>query len=105
MKQIQFKNFNEKNKNNRYYVNLKDNTYIFNVRWNEYAECAFLSISDYNNNSIIKGKALVNRLKIRNRLLPYVFVFLQVNGETYEPTLDIIAKEFMLCYEDGEDDG
>lgn len=105
MKQIVFKNFNENHKNKRYYVNLGEDTYIFSVKWDDYAECAFLSIMDYNNNPIVTGKALVNGLVIRNVKLPYVFSFLQINAETYEPTLDIIAKEFVLCYEDGENGG
>lgn len=104
MKYIQLKNFNIDNQNNTYYVNIADDTYIFRVRWSEYCDCGFLSISDYNDNKIVSGKALVNNLIIRNHKLPYTMFFVHLDGEKYEPTLDTIANEFAIVYED-EDDG
>lgn len=104
MKYIQFTNFNEKNQNNRYYITLGEDTYILNLKWSKYCDCAFLSINDYNNNPIISGRALTNGTFIRNNLLPYTFAFLQLNGETYEPTIDNISTEFALVYKDEEDD-
>lgn len=103
MKYIQLKNFNIDNQNNTYYVNMADDTYIFRVRWSDYCGCGFLSISDYNNNTIVSGKALVNNLVIRNHNLPYTLFFIQLEGETYEPTIDTIADEFAIVYEDGSD--
>lgn len=102
MKYITFQNFNSETHYNRYFVTFNENTFIFVVRWNDYCNCAFLSIYDYNNNPIIIGRALINNLIIRNNKLPYVFYFVQKNGETYEPTIDNLANEFVLAYEDGE---
>ena len=102
MKYLTFSNFNSETHYNRYFVTMGEETYIFVVRWSEYCDCAFLSIYDYNNNPIISGRALVNNLIIRNNKLPYIFFFLQKNNETYEPTIDYIASEFVLAYEDGE---
>ena len=93
-------NFNEENIYNPYFIDLKGNTYIFTVRWNIYDETAYLSISDYEDNPIISGKALVNNLQIRNNKLPYVFYFIHLTGETYEPTIDNIASEFAIAYND-----
>jgi len=95
-----FKNFNEQNPYNQYFINLKDNTYIFTVRWNDYDEIAYLSISDYEDNPIVSGKALINNLKIRHHILPYVLYFVHLTGETYEPTIDNIADEFAIAYDD-----
>lgn len=103
IKQINFNNLNNNTPYKQYFINIGENTYIFTVRWNEYCDCAFLSINDYENNPIISGVALVNGLKIRNNNLPYMFLFTQINGETYEPTIDNIANEFVLVYEDGEE--
>ena len=100
---INFKQLNINNQYIRYFYTISENTYIFTVRWSEYCNCAFLSINDYENNPIISGVALVNGLRIRNNNLPYVFYFVQINGETYEPTIDNIADEFVLVYEDGEE--
>lgn len=97
---INLNNFNEDNQYVRYFIELKDETYVFIVRWNTYCNCAFLSIFDYNNNSIIEGIALVNNLKIRSDKLPYVLEFMHLAGETYEPTIETIEKEFALVYDD-----
>lgn len=99
---IQFKSFNKEHKYINFFVELKENTYIFTVRWSDYCDCAFLNIKDYEDNPIISGLALTNGLKIRNNKLPYEFYFIQVNEETYEPTLDNLAEEFVLVYDDGE---
>lgn len=95
--------FNAENPSVNYFLELKENTYIFNVKWNNYCDCAFLSIYDYYNNPIITGKALVNNLKIRNNKLPYVFYFTHINEETYEPTIDNISKDFVLAYTEEEE--
>lgn len=84
--------------NTKYFIELKDKTYIFIVQWNTYCNCAFLSIMDYDNNNIVSGKALTNGLIIRNKNLPYTFAFTQINDETYEPTLENISTEFALVY-------
>lgn len=102
VKQIQFKNFNPQHKNNRYFVVFEENTYVFVVKWNDYCDCAFLSIYDYNNEPIISSRALTNNCIIRHNKLPHVFYFLQKNGETYEPTIKNIADEFVLAYEYNE---
>lgn len=99
---IKFKNFNKKHQNKTYFFTIKENTFILKVFWSEDCDCAFLSIYDYNDNPIFEGKALVNNLVIRNYNLPYIFYFINENGETYEPTINNIEKEFMLAYEDGE---
>ena len=100
---IKFNNLSNDTPYKQYFTNIGENTYIFTVRWSEYCNCAFLSINDYENNPIVSGVALVNGLRIRNNNLPYVFYFVQINGETYEPTIDNIADEFVLVYEDGEE--
>lgn len=102
MAHISFKNFNSNNQKNTYFVILNNKTYTFLVRWSDYCNCAFLSIKDDNGNSIVTGKALTNGTKIRNQKLPYIMYFLQINGETYEPTLDIIAEEFVLYFDEEE---
>lgn len=100
IKYIKFKNFNKKNPRIRYFVTMEETTYIFRVNWDsEYGDCGYLTITDYNNNPIISGVALVNGLKIRNNKLPYTMFLVQKNGETYEPTIDNIENEFVLGYE------
>lgn len=96
-------NLSEENRNVRYFIELKDETYIFTVRWSNYCNCAFLSITDYNDNPIISSIALVNNLKIKNKNLPYEMYFMHLFGETYEPTLDNISKEFALIYNDNSE--
>ena len=86
----------------RSFVTIKEETYIFIFQWSNYCNCAFLTITDYNDIPIVRGKALVNGLKIRNNNLPYTFYFLQKNDKTYEPTIDIISSEFILFYDDEE---
>ena len=100
MQYIRFKNFNLENQHNRYFATIGENEYSFVVYWDEYCDCAFLSIYDYYNNPIITGRALTNNLVIRNNKLPSVFYFAHLDGEFYEPTLDIIAKEYGLYYGD-----
>ena len=100
LKYFQFKNFNNNHQNCMYFITLGENTFILNVKWNKYCDCATLSMYDYNNNPIIKGRALVNKLYIRNNKLPYIFFFSQKDGKTYEPTLNNIAEEFLLFYDD-----
>ena len=99
-KQINFNNFNEKKSYVRYFIVLKEKTYIFTLRWNDYCDCGFISIANYENNPIISNRALTNGLQIRNNKLPYVLYFRQINGETYEPTIDNISTEFVLLYND-----
>lgn len=100
---ISFEGLNFKNKYIRYFVTLKEETYIFIVRWSDYCECAFLTIKDYNDNDVISGRALTNNLKIRTNKLPYVLYFVQKNNESYDPTIDTIEKEFILVYDDSEE--
>lgn len=100
---IQFKGFNKKCPYARYFLELKDNNYIFIIRWVDYCDCAFLTITDYNDIPIISSKALVNNLKIRTHELPYELYFMQINEETYEPTLDNIENEFALFYDDEDE--
>ncbi len=99
---ISLKNFNRENQYNQYFIELAEDTYIFVVRWNPYDNCAYLTITDYEDEPIIMGRALVNNLVIRSNKLPYIFMFIQINGENYEPTIDNIEKEFVFIYEDGE---
>lgn len=96
---IQFTGFNSQNKNVQYFIELKNDTYIFKLKWSDYCNCAFLSIYDYNENPIVLGIALTNNMIIRNYNLPYLFVFTHLKEETYEPTIDNISKEFALVYE------
>lgn len=98
-----FDGLNYKHSYKAYFVELKNETYIFTVRWNEYCNCAFLNITDYYDNPIISGMALTNGLRIRHNKLPYVFIFRQINGQSYEPTINNIADEFALIYDDGEE--
>lgn len=81
-------------------ITLDDNVYNITVKWNEYAKCAFLWLYDADMNPIVSGVALVNNLLIRTdrRLLPQDLRFAQINGETYEPTLDNIGEEFAFFY-------
>lgn len=99
---INFKNLNSKHKKNNYFIPIGENTYIFKVEWNDYCNCAFFSIYNDNNEAIIMGKPLSNRLLIRNYNFPYNLFFFNSNGETYEPTIDNIEKEYVMVYDDGE---
>ena len=100
IKQLSLKGLDIETLNIKYFVELNEQTYIFSVRWSNYCKCAFLSISDYNDNPIISGLALTNKLKIRNSKLPYTMFFIHLMGETYEPTIDNISSEFALVYDD-----
>ena len=102
MKIFRLEHFNEDNQNNKYFITIKDDTYIFSVRWNKYGNYGNVSIADYNNKPIVLGKALVNNLIIRNKKLPYVFYFAQQNNANYEPSLENISKEFVMFYFDEE---
>ena len=92
-------NFNN-NPNISFTIDLDDRLYNITVKWNEYAKCAFLWLYDADMNPIVSGVALVNNLLIRTdrRLLPQDLRFAQINGETYEPTLDNIGEEFAFFY-------
>lgn len=81
-------------------ISLDNNLYNFTVKWNDYAQCAFLWLYDADMNPIVQGRALVNNLLIRTdrRKLPQDLRFAQINGETYEPTLDNIGEEFSFFY-------
>ena len=81
-KTIQFTELKENNPYGFMFIDLYNNTFIFTIRWNSYCNCAFLSISDYDDNPIISNVALVNNLRIRNKNLPYILVFSQINGES-----------------------
>lgn len=100
MKYLTFKNFNKKYCNNRYFVTFGEDIFLFVVKWSKYSKSAFLSIYDYNNKPIIRGRALSNGMIIRNNKLPYVFYFFHKEGKTYEPTLNNLSDEFILVYED-----
>lgn len=100
---ITFDKISKKQNYKQYFIDIDEQTYSFTLRWSPYSNCAFLSISDYNDNPIISGRALTNGLTIRNNLLPYVFRFLQLNGETYEPTLSTLSSEFGLIFNDKEE--
>ena len=102
IKGFYFNGFNNDCPHSKYFIELKDTTYVFNVRWSDYCQCAFLSITDYEDNPIISGKALVNNLKIRNNKIPYTLYFIQETGKTYEPTLNNISRNFILIYDDEE---
>lgn len=97
---ITLNNFNEENQYVRYFIQLKNDTFVFIVRWNKYCNCAFLNILDSKNNPIIEGITLVNNLVIRNNRLPYILEFIHLTGETYEPTLHTIATEFAFVYDE-----
>ena len=99
-KQIKFKGIDINNLNADYFIVLNNSDYIFNVSWNQYCNTAFLNILDGNNNPIIRGRALTNGLFIRNSKLPYNLSFVNLNDETYEPTLENLSKEFALVYLD-----
>lgn len=99
---LKLNGLNNQNEYVSYFVTLAEETYLFKIRWSNYCQCAFLDIYDDQNNPIIMGRALVNNLKIRNNKLPYEMYFLHLTGETYEPTLDNVSKEFALVYDDGE---
>ena len=102
IKAFYFDGFNKDCPYSKYFIELNETTYIFNVRWSEYCKCAFLSISDYYDNPIVSGKALVNNLKIRTNKLPYTLYFIQDNNKTFEPTLDNISNSYVLVYNDEE---
>lgn len=81
-------------------LDLDDRLFNFTVKWNDYAQCAFLWLYDADMNPIVSGRALVNNLLIRTdrRKLPQDLRFAHINGETYEPTLDNIGEEFAFYY-------
>jgi len=59
IKGFYFDGLNMKNKYIQCFRELKENTYIFTVRWSDYCNCAFLTITDYEDNDIVTGVALV----------------------------------------------
>lgn len=99
MKIFKLENF-KNNPNMTAPIQLDDNMYNISVKWNDYAQCAFLWLYDADMNPIVLGRALVNNLLIRTdrRLLPQDLRFAHINGETYEPTLDNIGEEFAFFY-------
>lgn len=99
---LKFAGFNRKKSYNQYFIDLKDETFIFILRWSRYCNSAFVSITDYYDNPIISSKALVNNLKIRNNKIPYTLYFVQQDGKKYEPMLNNIADNFVLMYDDEE---
>lgn len=84
----------------KFTVTLDDRLFNFTVKWNEYAQCAFLWLYDSDMNPIVLGRALVNGLLIRTdrRLLPQDLRFVHLNGETYEPDLDTIGEDYGFIY-------
>lgn len=99
---INLEDFNENNRYVGYFVTLKEQQFMFKVRWSGYCNCAFVDIEDIDGNAIILGRALVNNLKIRNKDIPYILEFKHINKATYEPRLDNISAEFAFFYDDGE---
>lgn len=99
MESFKLENF-ENNPNTSFILDLDDSLFNFTVKWNDYAQCAFLWIYDADMTPIVSGVALVNNLLIRTdrRLLPQDLRFTHINGETYEPTLDTIGEEFAFYY-------
>lgn len=97
---IQFKNFNRQNSYNQYFVDLSDKNFVFTLRWNNYCQCAYLSISDFDDNLIIGDTALTNGTVIRSQEIPYALIFLPFNDKKYEPNIDNLTSEFALFYED-----
>lgn len=100
MIEYSLKGFNQNNYNITSTVTLDDRLFNFTIKWNNYAQCAFLWLHDADMNPIVLGRALVNNLLIRTdrRLLPQDLRFAHINGETYEPTLDNIGEEFAFFY-------
>ena len=94
--QLNFKN----NPNISSTVTLDGNLYNLTVKWNDYAQCAFLWLYDADMNPIVLGRALTNGTLIRTdrRLLPQDLRFVNINGESYEPDLNNISKEFAFVY-------
>lgn len=89
-------------KNNPYMSSqavLDDKIYNFTIKWNDFAQCAYLYLYDAEMNPIVLGIALVNNLLIRadRRLLPQDLRFININGETYEPDLSNM-EEFAFIY-------
>ena len=101
MKIFKIENF-ENNPNISSTIDLDDRLFNFTVKWNNYAQCAFLWLYDADMTPIVCGRALVNNLLIRTdrRLLPQDLRFAHINGETYEPTLANIGEEFAFYYGD-----
>ena len=99
MKIFKLENF-ENNPNTSFTLDLDDRLFNFTIKWNDYAQCAFLWLYDADMTPIVLGRALVNNLLIRTdrRLLPQDLRFAHINGETYEPTLDNIGEEFAFFY-------
>ena len=95
-------NFNRKHLYNQYFIDMNGETYSFVIRWSDYCQCAFLNILDSEDNAIVSGKALTNHLKIRNNKIPHILYFVNIYGNSYEPTIDNIAKEFGFLFNDEE---
>lgn len=96
---LKFKLDND-NKNIEFTSQLDNKLFNFEIKWNNYAGCAFVSIYDVDMNPIVKSRALVNNLLIRTdrRLLPKDLRFINLIGETYDPDLDNISEEFAFIY-------
>lgn len=82
-------------------VDLANNKFTFTLRWNDYCNCFFMDIQDIDANYLLSGLAVTNNLIFRHQKIPYPLMFIHINGETYEPTIDNI-KEFGLMYDNEE---
>ena len=81
-------------------VALGDKTFNFEVRWDFTYNFGYIVIRDENNNVVLGATALVNNLKINldDRIMPGYLRFVHKDGQTYEPDIDSIEKEFLFYY-------
>ena len=92
--------FNKRNPFISSQILLADKMFTFEVRWDFTFDFGYVVIRDENNNIILGATALVNGLviKLDQRILPGYLKFDHINGEQYEPEINIIEEEFIFYY-------
>ena len=84
------------NKNNPFIssqITLADKNFTFEVRWDFTFDFGYVVIRD-ENNKVILGSVI----KLDQRILPGYLKFAHINGEQYEPEINIIEEEFIFYY-------
>lgn len=91
------------NKNNPFIsspMTLAGKLFNLEVRWDFTFDFGYITIKDEKNKLVLGATALVNNLQIHldQRILPGYLKFVQINGESYEPDINNIEKEFIFYH-------
>lgn len=96
-------NFNNDNPRVRKLANIGNKNYVLECFWSNYSNCAYMTIKDDSEESIVNNIALVNGLVIRSKDIPYPIYFKHKDNQTYEPSLEDIATDFIITFDDEEE--